>query len=38
MDFIARRMSLDADGVSLVTPLPIQDSGMLTALAQRIAC
>lgn len=34
MDFIRARLTRDADGVSLATPLPIQDSGMLTALAQ----
>ncbi len=34
MDFIRARLTRDSDGVSLVTPLPIQDSGMLTALAQ----
>lgn len=34
MDFIRARRHTDADGVSVVTPMPIQDSGMLTALAQ----
>ena len=34
MDFIRARLARDADGISLVTPLPIQDSGMLTALAE----